>query len=123
MCFLYLSIRKNKTFGKYWLFLQKKMNGYHLDKNECATNNGGCNHKCINQEKTYRCECYTGYFLGKDNHSCIGELKIYSFIYFRFQISKLCFLLKLILIFSCIRASCRKKSLHHFVSAFLLALK
>ncbi|KAM7362323.1 uncharacterized protein ACRADG_013087 isoform 3-T3 [Cochliomyia hominivorax] len=40
------------------------------DINECATNNGGCMHKCIDQPIGYRCECETGYKL-INNKSCV----------------------------------------------------
>ncbi|XP_017079693.2 low-density lipoprotein receptor isoform X3 [Drosophila eugracilis] len=39
--------------------------------NECATKNGGCMHKCVNQEVGYRCECHDGYKLAADNHTCV----------------------------------------------------
>lgn len=30
-------------------------------RNECAKNNGGCQHKCIDSFLGYRCECESGY--------------------------------------------------------------
>ncbi|XP_012162004.1 low-density lipoprotein receptor 1 isoform X6 [Ceratitis capitata] len=38
--------------------------------NECAVNNGGCMHKCVDQPIDYRCECNSGYKL-TDNKTCI----------------------------------------------------
>ena len=47
--------------------------------NECAYENGGCQHKCINSGGSYRCECNSGYYLQADNRSCAGRVK-YSFL-------------------------------------------
>ena len=41
--------------------------------NECATNNGGCEHDCVDTEEAYYCECPTGYTLAGDNHNCVGK--------------------------------------------------
>uniref|UniRef100_A0A1I8M8N4 EGF-like domain-containing protein n=1 Tax=Musca domestica TaxID=7370 RepID=A0A1I8M8N4_MUSDO len=38
--------------------------------NECAMDNGGCMHKCVDQPVGYRCECETGYKL-INNKTCI----------------------------------------------------
>ena len=43
------------------------------DINECDTNNGGCQHNCINNEGSYDCHCREGYNINNTNgHSCIG---------------------------------------------------
>ena len=53
------------------------LNKYYLiviDINECNSNNGGCNHTCINTVGSYVCQCNSGYTLSdSNNHSCIGE--------------------------------------------------
>ena len=43
------------------------------DINECNSNNGGCEHDCINTEGSYYCTCDTGYSLNKNNNNCTGE--------------------------------------------------
>ena len=44
-----------------------------LDVNECATNNGGCSHTCINTIGSFVCSCMAGYTLGADSRSCNGK--------------------------------------------------
>nr|XP_036228576.1 low-density lipoprotein receptor isoform X6 [Bactrocera oleae] len=39
--------------------------------NECAVNNGGCMHKCIDQPIGYRCKCNSGYKLTETNKTCV----------------------------------------------------
>ena len=41
-----------------------------LDINECDTDNGGCNHTCIDSIGSYNCSCDIGYILAADNHGC-----------------------------------------------------
>ena len=44
------------------------------DINECDRDNGGCQHKCVNTDGSYRCRCDKGYTLDIDQHHCIkGE--------------------------------------------------
>ena len=40
------------------------------DVNECNNFNGGCQHKCINEIGSYKCECPTGFNLRADGLSC-----------------------------------------------------
>uniref|UniRef100_A0A8C8RBZ5 Growth arrest specific 6 n=1 Tax=Pelusios castaneus TaxID=367368 RepID=A0A8C8RBZ5_9SAUR len=40
------------------------------DINECNVQNGGCNQVCLNSLGSYRCTCYSGYTLRKDNKIC-----------------------------------------------------
>ncbi|XP_067419742.1 growth arrest-specific protein 6 isoform X1 [Emydura macquarii macquarii] len=40
------------------------------DINECSVQNGGCNQVCLNNPGSYRCSCYNGYTLLKDNKIC-----------------------------------------------------
>lgn len=41
-----------------------------IDKNECHTNNGGCDHTCTNTMKSYKCSCDKGYTLAADGQTC-----------------------------------------------------
>lgn len=40
--------------------------------NECAINNGGCLHTCVDTAWGFRCECHHGYTL-THNSTCIGK--------------------------------------------------
>lgn len=42
----------------------------NVDINECSNNNGNCQHKCVNFEGTFKCQCNPGYILQKDGRSC-----------------------------------------------------
>ena len=48
------------------------------DINECATNNGGCSQVCLNTEGSYSCDCYPGYELGFNNHTCNGRCTTFT---------------------------------------------
>ena len=48
------------------------------DINECATNNGGCSQVCLNTEGSYVCDCYPGYGLGPNNHTCNGRCTTFT---------------------------------------------
>ena len=41
-----------------------------IDINECLTNNGDCQHYCVNTMGSYHCECMEGY--DSDDNSCKG---------------------------------------------------
>ena len=45
-----------------------------IDKDECNTNNGGCQHTCVNTAGSYQCQCRSGYTLSGNNQSCDGVL-------------------------------------------------
>ena len=45
----------------------------HVDIDECATDNGGCEQNCNNTIGSYYCTCDIGYQLGNDYHSCPGR--------------------------------------------------
>ena len=47
----------------------------YLDINECASNNGGCDHHCHNTAGTYSCSCDSGYSLASNGHSCVGNVQ------------------------------------------------
>ena len=60
--------------------LKPLLNGLHhsfTDINECDSNNGGCEHNCINSDGSYTCTCDNGYDVvnftncsGMSLHSC-----------------------------------------------------
>ena len=43
---------------------------YPTDVDECATNNGGCEHDCINTVGSFMCRCSRGYALESDGLNC-----------------------------------------------------
>ncbi len=43
-----------------------------VDKNECLTENGGCDHNCTNLLGSYSCSCLEGYALESNNRTCTG---------------------------------------------------
>ena len=45
------------------------------DINECAANNGNCQHTCRNTGGSFSCSCRSGYRLGSNGRSCTGERK------------------------------------------------
>lgn len=47
------------------------MANYFIDKDECATNNGGCQHICINTIGSYQCSCNNGFALHENKHDCL----------------------------------------------------
>ena len=54
--------------------------------NECKTNNGGCEEKCVDTLKSYTCLCSTGYALSNDGHSCEGKIKHKDCYFMRYKI-------------------------------------
>lgn len=40
------------------------------DFDECAVNNGGCEHNCANSEGSYQCTCRPGFNLQSNGHGC-----------------------------------------------------
>ena len=52
-------------FEKDWLYLAS-------DINECSEGLSSCNQWCINTVGSYACDCYSGFALGTDNHTCEG---------------------------------------------------
>ena len=52
----------------------------HIDIDECAIANGGCDHFCSNYPGFYCCSCRGGYTLEEDG-SCIGnKQRIYKYV-------------------------------------------
>ena len=45
----------------------------YSDIDECATDNGGCTHKCTNTKGSYECSCKDGYELADDKKGCNGK--------------------------------------------------
>ena len=45
---------------------------HKTDVDECATNNGGCDHYCTNTIGSFVCSCYPGYTLDVDGRTCLG---------------------------------------------------
>ena len=41
---------------------------------KCSTNNGGCDHDCVDTNGYYECQCSSGYRLSSDDKSCTGEI-------------------------------------------------
>ena len=48
------------------------------DINECASNNGECSQVCLNTEGSYCCDCYPGYGLSPNNHTCNGRCTTFT---------------------------------------------
>ncbi|KAH8417139.1 hypothetical protein KR222_004379 [Zaprionus bogoriensis] len=49
---------------------------FFTDIDECAMNNGGCQHECRNTIGSYMCFCHNGYSLHENGHDCKeGECK------------------------------------------------
>lgn len=40
------------------------------DKDECAKDNGWCQHECVNTFGSYLCRCRNGYRLHENGHDC-----------------------------------------------------
>ena len=47
------------------------------DIDECALDNGGCDHECKNKPGSFECSCKSGYTLGKDGTTCTGKCEIF----------------------------------------------
>lgn len=63
---------------------------YHfLDKNECASNNGGCAHYCINSYMGHKCYCKHGFILENDGVSCKGNYIQFIIYHLLFKLIKL----------------------------------
>lgn len=43
---------------------------YYIDVDECAENNGGCQHECRNTLGGYECACHGGFTLHPNRHDC-----------------------------------------------------
>ena len=54
-------------------------NASTADINECSTNNGGCQHDCVNMRGSHECRCRSGFQLSSNRQSCTG-MYVSSFI-------------------------------------------
>lgn len=43
---------------------------FKIDMDECAIDNGGCQHECRNTLGSYACWCHNGYTLHENGHDC-----------------------------------------------------
>ncbi|XP_043484069.1 tolloid-like protein 2 isoform X1 [Leptopilina heterotoma] len=43
---------------------------FFTDMDECANNNGGCQHECKNTIGSYQCSCHNGFTLHDNGHDC-----------------------------------------------------
>ncbi|KAF4532823.1 hypothetical protein B566_EDAN002674, partial [Ephemera danica] len=43
---------------------------FFTDMDECATNNGNCQHECRNTIGSYQCSCHNGFLLHDNKHDC-----------------------------------------------------
>ena len=43
------------------------------DVDECAEDNGGCEHVCTNVVGSYVCGCRAGHFLAVNGKNCVGK--------------------------------------------------
>ncbi|XP_048514923.1 bone morphogenetic protein 1 isoform X1 [Athalia rosae] len=43
---------------------------FFTDMDECASNNGGCQHECRNTIGSYQCFCHNGFTLHENGHGC-----------------------------------------------------
>lgn len=55
------------------LLSQSNIFFYATDEDECAVNNGGCSHKCLNTEGSYECVCPKGFKVQYNQRVCVGE--------------------------------------------------
>ena len=51
------------------------------DSDECAVNNGDCQHNCINTPSSFMCSCDEGYALASDGMSCNGSYIIHGVVF------------------------------------------
>ena len=50
------------------------------DRDECAVENGGCQHTCTDSEGSFACSCNSGFELGADGRSCLGSSNYFSLV-------------------------------------------
>lgn len=52
---------------------------YDADIDECANENGGCSHHCVNTVGSFRCECPIGFQISSYNNThCEGEFMVHT---------------------------------------------
>lgn len=56
---------------KYWKINVHRVFCFRfVDMDECAVNNGGCQHECKNTPGSYECTCNNGFTLHENRHDC-----------------------------------------------------
>ena len=50
----------------------------YVDIDECASNNGGCQHTCNNTAGSFYCTCRDGHTLNVNGINCTGECYVYT---------------------------------------------
>ena len=50
------------------------MHIFLTDINECLSNNGGCEHNCMNVDGGFNCTCAEGFELAANGFGCFGKL-------------------------------------------------
>ena len=53
------------------------LNFFSTDINECQSNNGGCDQKCLNSYGSYKCACDKGYIYNKQTNRCNGKYTLF----------------------------------------------
>jgi len=46
------------------------------DVNECLSFPSPCDHKCTNLEGSYKCTCRDGFYLDRNNRTCLGSTAV-----------------------------------------------
>ena len=64
----YICVFDRRFYRSDWLIIS-----FNADIDECATNNGGCEHNCTNAIGSFNCSCGTGYELDGNGLNCTGE--------------------------------------------------
>jgi len=61
--------------------MKQKKNSFHLDINECSTNNGGCDVQaiCTNTPGSFSCSCKSGYY--GNGFDCLGTSSFYFILF------------------------------------------
>ena len=54
---------------------------FNSDTDECESDNGGCQHICVNTIGSYYCLCLPGYTLHEDGHTCVRSEYVYMYIF------------------------------------------
>ena len=63
-----------------YIFIETNNQISLLDIDECATNNGDCQHICSNIAGSRICSCNSGYRLNSDDETCRGETGWVGFV-------------------------------------------
>nr|XP_026493166.1 collagen and calcium-binding EGF domain-containing protein 1 isoform X1 [Vanessa tameamea] len=55
---------------------RRKTQPYCIDVDECKSNNGGCEQRCVNDPGGYHCECNLPYSVASDGRRCVQPVAI-----------------------------------------------